>query len=177
MRWCVIYRIHVVHGGTRYIYHRIKVSIEVFVDNPVITALETSRHWPGPLMKDPLDISVLCSLPRAWRTWERAGCSPGWSSLPSGMETLRPLPLLGEQPGLYLNNSQSSVSCSHGGYSPGCCSSSHLVLESQLPPGPPGRAGWAARRPQRPPGVTGGDRVGSLTLRRGRGRRGRRAET
>ena len=117
VRWCVIYRIHVVHGGTRYIYHRIKVSIEVFVDNPVITALETSRHWPGPLMKDPLDISVLCSLPRAWRTWERAGCSPGWSSLPSGMETLRPLPLLGELPGLYLNNSQSSVSCSHGGYS------------------------------------------------------------
>ena len=112
----MIYRIHVVHGGTRYIYHRIKVSIEVFVDNPVITALETSRHWPGPLMKDPLDISVLCSLPRAWRTWERAGCSPGWSSPPSGMETLRPLPLLGELPGLYLNNSQSSVSCSHGGY-------------------------------------------------------------
>ena len=57
------------------------------------------------LMKDPLDISVLCWLSRAWRTWGRAGCSPGWSSPPSGRETLRPPPLLVEQPGLYLNNS------------------------------------------------------------------------
>ena len=46
VRWCVIYRIHVVHGGTRYIYHRIKVSIEVFVDNPVITALEAPAGSP-----------------------------------------------------------------------------------------------------------------------------------
>ena len=51
VRWCVWYIQYTWYNGTWYIYHYIKVSIIMFVDNPVITALEAPPQPGSPWWK------------------------------------------------------------------------------------------------------------------------------
>ena len=169
VRWCVIYTTYVVHGGTWYI------SIEVFVDNPVITALEAPPQAGSPWWKILL-ISLYCA-----DSLERGVHGGG-----QGVAQAGPVHhLVGRHWG-HPHSWWSSQVCTWitviiriWGFKMRLRACSYLVLVSAppAPPDPPALAGWAALRPPRPPGATGGPAGGRETRRRGRGRPGRRAAT